>query len=215
MERARFSTATSDNPRHLRLASAGLRRHESRRRRRWRRPRRTRRGRTPHRSRHGRRSRHAARPRRFRNSRRAARRSSGSSTPITGEQQLRNPINVIPPAAPTASSPCAMPASAGSLLVTGLSRLTVANSRSTSAIIDSPLGQGHVVLFSNNPFWRAETKGSYFLVFTWQPSELRQPVSRPKTSRQISSRLCDRVFCGGGAGASAQNTQQPTRTARP
>ena len=23
----------------------------------------------------------------------------------------------------------------------------------------------HVVLFSNNPFWRAETKGSYFLVF--------------------------------------------------
>ena len=34
-----------------------------------------------------------------------------------------------------------------------------------SAVIDSPLGQGHVVLFSNNPFWRAETKGSYFLVF--------------------------------------------------
>ena len=28
-----------------------------------------------------------------------------------------------------------------------------------------PTAQGHVVLFSNNPFWRAETKGSYFLVF--------------------------------------------------
>jgi hypothetical protein len=34
-----------------------------------------------------------------------------------------------------------------------------------AAIIDAPLGSGHVVLFSNNPFWRAETKGSYFLVF--------------------------------------------------
>ncbi len=33
------------------------------------------------------------------------------------------------------------------------------------AVIDSPYGEGHVVLFSNNPFWRAETKGSYFLVF--------------------------------------------------
>jgi len=34
-----------------------------------------------------------------------------------------------------------------------------------AAIIDAPFGEGHVVLFSDNPFWRAETKGSYFLVF--------------------------------------------------
>jgi hypothetical protein len=34
-----------------------------------------------------------------------------------------------------------------------------------AAVIDSPYGEGHVVLFSNNPMWRAETKGSYFLVF--------------------------------------------------
>jgi len=33
------------------------------------------------------------------------------------------------------------------------------------AIVDSPFGQGHVLTYSNNPFWRAETKGSYFLVF--------------------------------------------------
>lgn len=33
------------------------------------------------------------------------------------------------------------------------------------AVIDVPLDQGHVVLFSNNPFWRGETQGSYFLVF--------------------------------------------------
>jgi hypothetical protein len=34
-----------------------------------------------------------------------------------------------------------------------------------AAAIDASLGQRHVVPTSNNPFWRAETKGSYFLVF--------------------------------------------------
>ena len=33
------------------------------------------------------------------------------------------------------------------------------------AVIDVPLEQGHVVLFSNNPIWRGETQGSYALVF--------------------------------------------------
>ena len=34
-----------------------------------------------------------------------------------------------------------------------------------AAIIDVPSGRGHVVLFSTNPMWRGQTKGSYFLVF--------------------------------------------------
>jgi hypothetical protein len=34
-----------------------------------------------------------------------------------------------------------------------------------AAVIDSPLGRGHVILFSTNPMWRGQTKGSYFLVF--------------------------------------------------
>jgi hypothetical protein len=33
------------------------------------------------------------------------------------------------------------------------------------ALVDVPLGQGHVVMFSFNPFWRSETLGSYALVF--------------------------------------------------
>lgn len=33
------------------------------------------------------------------------------------------------------------------------------------AVVDVPLGDGHVVLFSINPMWRGETHGSYFLVF--------------------------------------------------
>ena len=37
--------------------------------------------------------------------------------------------------------------------------------RRRSAVIDAPLEKGHVLLFSNNPIWRGETHGSYFLVF--------------------------------------------------
>ncbi len=33
------------------------------------------------------------------------------------------------------------------------------------AVVDAPYGNGHVVLFSTNPFWRGQTSGSYFLVF--------------------------------------------------
>ncbi len=35
----------------------------------------------------------------------------------------------------------------------------------TPALIDAPLGKGHIVMFSFNPMWRHETHGSYFLVF--------------------------------------------------
>jgi hypothetical protein len=83
------------------------------------------------------------------------------ATPLTNEQ-LRNPVNVIPPA----QRPRVVLRYANSpdLLVSGLldngSELA-----QHAAVIDSPYGEGHVVLFSNNPFWRAETKGSYFLVF--------------------------------------------------
>ena len=33
------------------------------------------------------------------------------------------------------------------------------------AVVDVPHGKGHIVLFANNPMWRGETMGSYFLVF--------------------------------------------------
>jgi len=83
------------------------------------------------------------------------------ATPLTDEQ-LRNPVNVIPPAA--RPRVVLRYANANELLVSGLldqgSELA-----QHAAVIDAPLGEGHVVLFSNNPFWRAETKGSYFLVF--------------------------------------------------
>ena len=83
------------------------------------------------------------------------------ATPLTDEQ-LRNPVNVIPPAA--RPRVVLRYGNNSDLLVSGLldngSELA-----QHAAVIDAMLGQGHVVLFSNNPFWRAETKGSYFLVF--------------------------------------------------
>jgi hypothetical protein len=86
---------------------------------------------------------------------------SWEALPLTDEQ-LRNPVNVIPPA--TRPRVILRYANANELLVSGLldngSELA-----QHAAVIDSPYGEGHVVLFSNNPFWRAETKGSYFLVF--------------------------------------------------
>ena len=55
-------------------------------------------------------------------------------------------------------------AEAGNLLVSGLldggSELA-----EKPAVVDVPHGQGHIVLFSNNPMWRNETSGSYFLLF--------------------------------------------------
>ena len=97
-------------------------------------------------------------------------------TPVTPPQQVqpwqyalpteealrRNPANVIPPqfrprvavrfdAQPT-------------LLVSGLLD-GGADIAQRPVVVDVPVGKGHVVLFSNNPIWRGETIGSYFMVF--------------------------------------------------
>jgi hypothetical protein len=78
------------------------------------------------------------------------------------DEQLRNGVNVIPPA----QRPRVVLRYGDSrdLLVSGL--LDGGSEIAQRAmVIDVPVGQGHVVLFSNNPVWRGETRGSYFLVF--------------------------------------------------
>ena len=81
--------------------------------------------------------------------------------PVTAEQ-LRNGINVIPPA----DRPRVVLRYGDSrdLLVSGLldGGSEIAQ---RPMVIDVPVGKGHVILFSNNPVWRGETRGSYFLVF--------------------------------------------------
>jgi hypothetical protein len=83
------------------------------------------------------------------------------ATPLTDEQ-LRNPVNVIPPA--LRPRVVLRYANANELLVSGLLD-GGADLAQHAAVIDAPYGEGHVLLFSNNPFWRAETKGSYSMVF--------------------------------------------------
>jgi hypothetical protein len=83
------------------------------------------------------------------------------AAPVTNEQ-LRNGINVIPPA--QRPRVVLRYADTKDLLVSGL----VENGNEIAqhaAVVDVPVEKGHVVAFSNNPMWRGETQGSYFLVF--------------------------------------------------
>jgi CubicO group peptidase (beta-lactamase class C family) len=65
----------------------------------------------------------------------------------------------------------------------------------TPAVIDVPLGRGHVVLFGNNPMWRQETQGSFMLLLNAAlhfdhlhtgHRELSSPAPRPATVAALS-----------------------------
>jgi hypothetical protein len=82
--------------------------------------------------------------------------------PLTDEQRRDNAISVIP----QAERPRVVLryADTKDLFVSGL--LDGGDEIAQhAAVIDVPSGRGHVVLFSTNPMWRGQTKGSYFLVF--------------------------------------------------
>jgi len=83
------------------------------------------------------------------------------AAPISDEQR-RNLLGLIPPG--LRPRVVLRYADARELLVSGL--LDGGDEIAQhAAVIDSPLERGHVVLFSNNPMWRGQTAGSYFLVF--------------------------------------------------
>ncbi len=83
------------------------------------------------------------------------------AVPLTDEQ-FRNGINVIPPA--MRPRVIFRYADNKDLFVSGL--LDGGDEIAQHPmIVDVPSGQGHIVLFSNNPMWRGQTRGSYFLVF--------------------------------------------------
>jgi uncharacterized membrane protein YgcG len=81
--------------------------------------------------------------------------------PLT-DDQLRNPLNIIPPDQRPRVA-LRFTDQAG-LLVSGLLD-GGANIAQRPVVVDVPLERGHVVLFANNPVYRGETIGSYFLVF--------------------------------------------------
>jgi len=81
--------------------------------------------------------------------------------PLTDEQKRNNPF-VIPPA--FRPRVALRYADAKELLVSGLLEGGQEIAQH-AAVVDVPVEKGHVVLFSNNPFWRGETRGSESLVF--------------------------------------------------
>ncbi|MFL5638901.1 MAG: M14 family zinc carboxypeptidase [Gemmatimonadaceae bacterium] len=81
------------------------------------------------------------------------------AAPITNEQ-LRNPLTIIPPA--LRPRVVLRFADQRELLASGL--LDGNDVAQRPVVVDVPLAKGHVILFANNPMYRGETIGSYFLV---------------------------------------------------
>ena len=95
------------------------------------------------------------------------------------DDQLRNPLSVIPP--PLRPRVVLRFADQRELLASGL--LDGNDVAQRPVVVDVPLGKGHVVLFGNNPMWRGETIGSYFLVFNALLNFDRLDVGRKLDSR--------------------------------
>ncbi|HEX9129269.1 MAG TPA: M14 family zinc carboxypeptidase [Gemmatimonadaceae bacterium] len=82
------------------------------------------------------------------------------AAPVTDEQ-LRNPLAIIPPT--LRPRVILRFADQRELLASGL--LDGSDVAQRPVVVDVPLAKGHVILFANNPVYRGETIGSYFLVF--------------------------------------------------
>ena len=83
------------------------------------------------------------------------------SAPVT-DDQLRNPLGVIPP--DQRPRVALRFGDQKDLLVSGLLD-GGSDIAQRPVVVDVPVQKGHVVLFANNPIWRGETIGAYFLVF--------------------------------------------------
>jgi hypothetical protein len=59
------------------------------------------------------------------------------------------------------------------------------------AVLDVPVGQGHVVLFAIRPFWRWETQGSFALVFNtilnWNDLSVAWPTAPKPATRPVAA----------------------------
>ncbi len=82
--------------------------------------------------------------------------------PPPTDEQLRNPINLIPPE----QRPRVVLrfSEQRDLLVSGLLD-GGGDIAERAVVVDVPVDRGHVILFANNPIYRGETIGSYALVF--------------------------------------------------
>ena len=88
----------------------------------------------------------------------------GEEQPLTDEQrqQQRSPFFVPPAQRPRVVLRFAQDEK--NLLVSGMlaGGSELANA---PAVVDVPLGKGHILLFATNPMWRHQTQGAFFLLF--------------------------------------------------
>lgn len=105
------------------------------------------------------------------------------SLPLTSEQTRRNPYVIPEPLLPRT---LVRFGDAKDLLVSGLLDHGGELAR-RAAVVDAPLGKGHVLLFAINPIWRGSTIGSHPLVWNAilgydrlgpEASEASQPAER-------------------------------------
>src|SRR5581483_11344617 len=54
------------------------------------------------------------------------------------------------------------------------------------AVVDVPVGRGHVVMFANNPMWRHQTQGSFFLIFNTALNYDHLDAGRDRSAAQNS-----------------------------
>ncbi len=61
------------------------------------------------------------------------------------------------------------------------------------AVVDVPVGRGHVVMFATNPMWRHQTQGEFFLLFNAALNYDNLSVGRQegRPQRQTSSAVDD------------------------
>ena len=84
---------------------------------------------------------------------------------------------------------------------------------STPAVIDVPLGKGHVVLFGNNPMWRHETHGSFMLLLNTalHHDHLNSGKNEPATKQRIVKQYTIQQFLStttlGGASLSPDGSR--------
>lgn len=83
------------------------------------------------------------------------------AAPVTDEQ-LRSPVSVIPP--DQRPRVALRFSDQRDLLVSGLLD-GGSDIAQRAAVVDVPVARGHVIVFANNPIYRGETIGSYFMVF--------------------------------------------------
>jgi hypothetical protein len=60
-----------------------------------------------------------------------------------------------------------------------------------AAIVDVPVGRGHVVMFANNPMWRHETHGSFSLLFNAILNYDNLGVGRSEPPRPVGTPRAD------------------------